>query len=98
MEKLRMTLAEAGYPNVRLEHIDGPWTSSLGVWMVAGDAPLKVWWKANAVVDPGLSTCWECYQARVALIASGAPRPEWDCLRRGSALGLDDCGRDRECD
>lgn len=80
VRRVRAALAEAGYPNARVESdIDGP-SIGLGQRADEGEVPERVAWRAHVVAGNDAS-CWACWNLGY----------DPGCLQ-GS---VEDCGLDR---
>lgn len=93
VERVRMALAEAGYPDAIVQ----PFGESVAI---DHPVPGAVAWRANEVAgapnaEGGPTCCLACYVFSNETDCARTPPVErgWDCLARGE--GVEDCGVER---
>jgi hypothetical protein len=85
VERLRMALSEAGYPNAHVISANMmPDGVTPEVWVRNGDVPLDDWWRANKVVQIQFP-CWSCWSP-----VSGNVSRSWRCRQGLCTAGVYD--------
>jgi hypothetical protein len=91
-DRMRMALAEAGYPDASVR--------PFGLSVAWADVPCRVAWRAGVVtgavsIQGRPLACFACFVVANDTRTTGMTENErgWDCLARGE--GIEDCGADR---
>lgn len=94
VERVRMALAEAGYPNARVRAKHKPFRSTV----MPRSIPFDVAWRALIIAEPVGSApgCLACYIAANERYAEIGALPNWKC--GAPREGIEDCGVSRGSD